>query len=131
MKLDLISTRNRMRVLAAVAAVALRGGAGSAWADVSLEGSNDTTGFNSDNVNDYVIDDTVDINLENDSEANNDVALAVDSGANDVLENTTVGDVEGGDIEISGEFVTELNSASVELDDMEMGDVSAEFGVGA
>ncbi|MBI4032457.1 hypothetical protein HY374_01995 [Candidatus Berkelbacteria bacterium] len=127
MKFDLISTRNRMRVLAAVAAVALMGGAGSAWADIDLEGSNDTTGFDSTNENTYTIDDTVDLDLVNDATADNLVDLTVDSGGNDVNENTTVGDVEGGDIDIEGEFVTELNNAELELDDMELGDVSADF----
>ncbi|MGI6103072.1 MAG: hypothetical protein ACOYBJ_00380 [Patescibacteria group bacterium] len=127
MKLDLITARNRMRVVAAVAALALLGGAGSAWADVNVDGLNERTGADSDNFNTYTVDDLVDADIINSSSALNDVLLNVDSGNNDVLENTTVGDVEGGDVNVGGSFYTELNAGMVELDGMAMGDVDASF----
>ena len=127
MKLDLISARNRMRVVAAVSALALLGGAGSAWADVNVGGINDTTGADSVNLNDYTIDDEVELEVENEAEADNDVDLHADTGDNEIEENTTVGDFEGGDVDVAGSFVTELNAGMIQLDGLEMGDVDADF----
>lgn len=127
MTFDLISTRNRLRIVAAIAALALLGGAGSAWADVDLSAGNSTTGSGSTNDNTFDIDDTVDVDVDNTADADNTVDLTVDSGDNTVDSNTTVGDFEGGDIDIEGEFMTELNESDLELDDLEMGDVSADF----
>ncbi|MBI2590116.1 hypothetical protein HYW32_03810 [Candidatus Berkelbacteria bacterium] len=116
-----------MRVMAAVAAVALMSGAGSAWADVDLSAGNDITGPDSVNRNDFDITDDLDLDIDNDADADNDIDLDADSGDNTIDSNTTVGDFEGGDIEVEGEFVTELNTGEVMLGDMELGDVDADF----
>lgn len=127
MKMNFIAARNRLRVLAAIAAVVLLSGAGSAWADVDVSGENNTTGSNSTNDNTYDITDDVDLDIDNDADADNDANVTVDTGNNDVLDNTTVEDIMGGDIDVQGEFVNELNSEEMDLSMSSFGDVSADF----
>ncbi len=127
MKINFISARDRLRTLAAVSAVVLMSGAGSAWASVDVSGENDTTGFNSTNRNNYDISDSVDLDVDNSATVTNTPSVTANSGGNDVNNNTTVDDVMGGDIDVEGEFTNELNSADMDLSLDSFGDVSADF----
>lgn len=127
MKINFISARDRLRTLAAVSAVVLMSGAGSAWASVDVSGENNTTGFNSTNDNSYDIADSVDLTVDNTSAVSNTPSVTANSGGNDVNNNTTVDDVMGGDIDVEGEFTNELNSADMDLSMDSLGDVSADF----
>ena len=127
MNINFIKARNQLRTLSAISAVVLMSGAGSAWASVDVSGENNTTGFSSTNDNTYDVIDTVDLDVENDADVDNDADITVDTGNNDVRDNTTVEDITGGDIDVQGEFVNELNSESMDLSMSEFGDVSADF----
>lgn len=127
MNMNFIKARNQLRTLAAISAVVLMSGAGSAWASVDVSGENNTTGFNSTNDNTYDISDSVDLNVDNSSDVSNTPTIDANSGGNDVNDNTTVDGVMGGDIDVEGEFTNELNSASMDLSANSLGDVSADF----
>lgn len=127
MKIDFISARNNLRVASAVAAVVMMSGAGAAWADVDVSGENGTTGSSSTNLNTYTVDDTVNLDVDNTSAVSNTPSVTVDTGNNDVLDNTTVEDIMGGDIDVSGEFTNDLNSGDMDLSMDTLGDVSGDF----
>ena len=82
--------------------------------DGSLSGEanfvNDTTGSDSENENELDLEHEVDIEIDNDAEVNNEADVEVNSGDNDVEDNTTVGDITTGDAHVELNFFNEVNS---------------------
>src|SRR3989344_4630494 len=71
---------------------------------------NDTTGSDSENENELDLEHEVDIEIDNDAEVNNEADVEVNSGDNDVEDNTTVGDITTGDAHVELNFFNEVNS---------------------
>lgn len=123
--------RNLLRV-AGLGTALLTTSAGLAFAQsASFDGSNDTTGFNSENINETNVDNRSDYTLRNDSNVNNALNGSVNTGENDTNENTTAGDIESGSIDISADIENEVNSSSMSGIDMDGdGDVDVDFSNG-
>jgi len=69
--------------------------------DMSVDFSNDTTGYNSENINEINADSDIDLDVDNNSDINNDYQIDANTGNNDVSCNTIVGDISTGSIDIS------------------------------
>lgn len=78
--------------------------------DASVEIINRNTGAGSTNTNDVTIDSTHDVTVTNTATATNTFALAVNTGDNDITDNTTVGDIRTGDIKVTGKVTNILNA---------------------
>jgi hypothetical protein len=68
--------------------------------EVNADFSNSTTGPKSENINRLEAETDLDLNLENKVDIDNDVDLDVESGNNEISENTLVGDIETGDVTV-------------------------------
>lgn len=93
-----------------------------------INASNGVTGPNSINKNDIDVDESTYIKVENEAVANNDFAIAADAGFGNITNNTSVGDIAGGDINGDLSVVTELNSGSVNLVADNNDDISVALG---
>lgn len=124
----LIQLRNILRATVLSSAVVLTLGGGAALASVDLSGSNDTTGPNSENENEWEVESDVDIEVDNNVDSDFDIYADVHTGHNDFEHNTEIGDIETGSV--MGEVVVEneLNSSSWDWELPEVGDVDIEFG---
>lgn len=80
--------------------------------DMSIVLANSITGPNSVNVNDVDIDRTSNINVLNSAVANNNLDIKANTGKNRVSNNTVVGDVSSGDVNIDASVNTNLNAGS-------------------
>lgn len=126
--LDYTKLRTTMRYIAATSSVILSLGAGTAFAHIDISGENHLTGSGSDNDNVHVITDDVDIEVENEAEVSNDATVDVDAGGNVFEDNTTIEDIETGEVEVVGSFDTTLNDeSSIDLGDVEPLHVDADF----
>lgn len=126
--IDIIKVRNMMRTIAAASAVMLSMGAGSVFAQIDISGHNGTTGANSVNANEYDLDQDVDIDVTNEAETDNIVNADVSTGSSEISMNTTVEDIETGDVIGEVSFNTQLNSGgdSLSLDALMMQDISVD-----
>jgi|GEM_PF-1621793 len=77
--------------------------------DVRSTFRNNVTGPNSENLNTLNVEDNSSIVATNDAAIANEFDIAANSGSNDVVNNTTVGNVRSGDIAVS---ITGVNSAN-------------------
>ncbi len=112
--------------LFSLAAVAISGG--TAYAGIDIGGGNDTTGPNSENHNSWEIEYEAEVEIHNSSNADNDVAISVDSGSNKIEKNTEVADITTGDIEGDISFENELNDMAISFsDDDYFGDVDIDL----
>jgi len=68
--------------------------------DITADFSNGTTGFNSINENTLRADSSVNIDLENNAQIDNNFRVEANTGHNNIDENTVVGDVMTGDINV-------------------------------
>lgn len=126
--INLKSIRNSMRIAAGLMTLVITIGAGTAFAHINIDGCNDTTGPNSENENEWDINDDFDIDIENLAEANNDIWFDVNSGYNDIFNNTEVCDVLTGDILGDFQIINDLNSGDMDLDFIEFGDIDISLG---
>ncbi len=86
----------------------LTGASGEYTGDVIL--GNDTTGANSNNVNDVSNTNTADIAITNDANVSNVFDIATNTGDNDISRNTQTGNIATGDTEVEGSVVNVANS---------------------
>lgn len=91
-----------------------------ALASVNISGSNDTTGPNSENKNSWDVSSETNISIVNASDVENEFKADVQTGQNDIKNNTTVEDVSTGDINGDISVVNNLNTADPEIDVADM-----------
>lgn len=89
---------------------------------------NDRTGSNSENTNDVDIDRDVDVDITNDADIDNDFDFDLNTGDNDIEDNTIVGDVRTGDVELGVEVNSVANqSTSLDLSTLTESHASLDF----
>lgn len=88
---------------------------GASDEDVSIWLGNNLTGPDSINVNDVNVDRNSDVRIRNEAEARNNLDLNANTGGNRVSNNTCVGDLSSGDIDVSASFTTNLNQGTNNL----------------
>lgn len=93
--------------------------------DVDVDLENDTTGPNSENINDFDLDISHDIDISNNADIDNNLNLWANTGNNEVEHNTIVGDVDTGDVRFDIETKNIANSSMGSID---LGDIN-EFSV--
>jgi len=123
--------RNLLKVISVSSAFALVAGISLAYANINTDGFNNLTGPNSENRNRFETDKDLDVRVDNEVDVENDYDVEVETGDNRIEENTEVGDIMGGDIDVSvsagdGDIISDFGSFS--FPDMALGeiDVSAE-----
>lgn len=86
----------------------------------ALEGdfTNDTTGANSSNSNTANHDANITINITNTGNVTNDVTVDLNTGGNNITDNTKVGDVKTGDVAFNATVETQVNDVNVDLKGM-------------
>jgi len=101
----------------------------SQMGDVSADFSNDTTGSNSKNHNTLDVTRTNSMDVNNDARVTNDINANLDSGNNNVRDNTTVGDVDSGNIDFSVDVTNTTNQSGsgTMMPDFGSNDVDANF----
>lgn len=105
--------KNTLRALFSVSALALLFVAAPVLAaSVDVTGENVTTGADSDNENEYEVDNELDVEVENDAEIDNEADVEAETGENEQNENTTGGDQESGTIDASADWETVVNASS-------------------
>ncbi len=126
--IDYTKVRTTMRYIAATSSVILSLGAGTAFAHIDISGENHLTGSGSSNDNVHVITDDVDVDVDNDADLTNSATVDVSTGGNLYEDNTTVEDIETGDVEVTGSFDNTLNdSESFDLGSIDPLHVDADF----
>lgn len=121
--------RNLFRAVSVSAAIVLVAGISLAYANVDFDSFNDLTGPNSENRSFVEADRDIDVDLENDLDFDNDYDADVVTGENEVEENTEVGDIEGGDIDVSvSTFDGDFADFGFILPDIDLGDISVDAG---
>lgn len=104
------------------------GGAAFANSSVDVTDSNHLTGPSSINTNKTTVNHDTTVHVSNTANADTNVSVAVDSGGNVVMNDTSVGDFNGGSVSVSGTFDNTLNSgASAMIGDTGDHSVSADF----
>lgn len=98
-----------LRTLAAISGLTVSLGTGVAFASINADAGNELTGPNSLNVSEIEKDFDADIDIENNSDLNNQIDFWVNTGESEIEHNTTVEDVDGGDVQVDVELVNELN----------------------
>ncbi len=130
----LIAIRNLMRVIGLSSAmlVALTFGASIAKAnvDVDVTGTNKITGPSSNNENEWDIDVDIDVDVDNDGDIDNDQEFAVNTGDNDINDNTTVEDFSTGDISGTVEVQNIINMGDIEVAGVDPVDVDVKLANG-
>ena len=129
MQINLKKMKAFTAVTSSILLVGLAISAGTAWADVSVTAENGTTGANSENENTYEIDSEVEIEIESSAEVDNDLEIDVETGGNDVDQNTSVEDFTTGSIDGAIEVSNDLNTAEIVLSSADFGasDVDVDF----
>lgn len=102
---------------------------GDLFGSVHFNASNELTGYNSENENEINVDREVNIDIENCASISNDIDFDANTGDNEVENNTVVGDIETGDINISSDIsnVANGNASMIDLGDIAGNDISADF----
>ena len=120
--------RNFARIAGLTTAIVTCAGLSGVYASVDVDGSgsNSVTGANSDNRNFTDVDTNNDWTLNNDDDIDNNIDADVNTGDNDILRNTEVGDFMAGDIEVGGEFVNDANGGVGDMGDMSDTDVNVD-----
>lgn len=128
----IVKYRNFLRVLglSSFMVVALSFGAGMAKADVSISGGNNTTGSGSLNQNNWSIDHTVSVDINNESTSANDQTFSVDTGSNTVDQNTKVGDLMTGNFIGNIHVDNSLNTGNIHLMNADPGNIAFVLGNG-
>ena len=84
--------------------------------DIEVDFSNELTGPNSRNENELNVDADVDVDIENRADIDNDFSAHLNTGYNEVENNTEVGDFRTGDIDFSVETNNTANQAGDGMD---------------
>ena len=118
--------RNLLKVISVSSAFALVAGISLAYANINTDGFNNLTGPNSENRNRFETDKDLDVRVDNEVDVENDYDVEVETGDNRIEENTEVGDIMGGDIDVSvsagdGDIISDFGSFS--FPDMVLGDI--------
>lgn len=123
---SLIKFRNIIRVVAlsSLTVAALTLGAGAAKAAVNFSGGNGTTGPNSDNQNNWTIDHTVSVDINNESTATNTRTFSVDTGDTNIGSNTSIGGLATGNVFGTIGVNNNLNSGDIQLMNADPGNIS-------
>lgn len=103
---------------------------GNGFDDVTVSGGNAITGARSENINTIQADRNVRVQLTNNAVLNNNARIASNTGSNDVLRNTTVGDVYTGSVSgrVAFDNIGNTNPLSmVDFSGLRNGSVSADF----
>lgn len=79
----------------------------------SVRFENDTTGPNSQNINDATINSDRDIRISNRTYVNNDTDIRANTGENTIASNTCVGDVTTGDVRVSANVSNTSSQSSI------------------
>lgn len=105
--------KNNLRALFGVSALALLLVSMPVLAaEVDVTGENVMTGANSDNNNDFDIDNDGDVAVNNVGTAANSASAAVNTGGNDQNQNTTGGDLETGTVDASTDWESVVNAGA-------------------
>ena len=115
------------QLLSKVSLLSIAGMLASGVAFADIEMSNKDTGANSDNENDFELTTSVDEEVTNSAEIENDAEASTQTGNNDASKNTGGGEVDTGNAEIDGELENEVNSSAVAFYTAVFGDVDGEF----
>src|SRR5687768_4023263 len=78
-------------------------------AEVDVTGTNELTGFDSDNDNDFDVDNDRDVDVDNDGDVDNDADVNGNSGHNEQNKNTQGGNLESGEVDATGEWNNTVN----------------------
>jgi hypothetical protein len=96
------------------------------FGDVSVDASNEDTGFDSDNLNDIDIDQDIDVDVTNSAGVTNDVDSSASTGDNSADENTGGGEVLTGNAETWTDISNTVNQGSGYVGGVEFGDVDVD-----
>lgn len=122
-----LTVSNLLASLAIVTAVMLIAGVGVVKAGIDIGGTNGTTGPNSSNENEWNVENSMNIDISNHADANNDWDLDVATGMGDINHNTELGDISTGDIWGTIDVANNLNDGDIQLADTNIGDINVDF----
>jgi len=78
-------------------------------AEVGVDQLNEETGFDSDNDNNAEADNDRNIDIDNNGDVDNDADVDADTGHNEQNKNTKGGDLESGEVDVTGEWESVIN----------------------
>lgn len=127
--MNLIRTRNILRTAVIGSALLFALNGGTAFASISVDGTNDTTGPYSENENEWNVENDFDLDIDNDADVDNDWNIEVNTGYNNLECNTVIEDISTGDISGMIEVSNTLNGGTVGLGDeiLSLGDIDFDF----
>ena len=125
--MNILKIRNIMRVAIASSALVFSLSGGAAFAQISVAGSNNTTGPSSDNQNAWDVFNRADVTVNNGAEANNNNDISVQTGETSVANNTQVASITTGGVIGSISVNNDLNSGSVTLPSTNGGNATVNF----
>lgn len=130
--MNIVKLRNAARVLGlgSIMVVGLTFGAGLAKANVFVGGGNNTTGFDSSNQNTWDINHQISVDINNTSTSANDQSFSVDTGHTDLLNNTKVGGIFGGDVFGDITVSNHLNNGDIQLMNTDPGNIAFDLANG-
>lgn len=125
--MEISKLKKIVRTVGASSLIVLFLGVGSSYASIDIGGGNECTGPNSENENIYDIGGSLDFRIDNSSEVNNELDYSLNSGRNNVKNNTCVGDISWGDVSGDIEVINDLNWDDMDIEFEEVGDIDVDL----